>query len=159
MANNDYLRNLHNTLVCENYNSYRKAESMFEQTVCVFTYACLNWNHYRQTSDISHTKSQNSNVYRLVLQLSLPNPLKAGAAFIAYKGTTHIRGWTVLSLWRGSFHTEPYIMTVFHGNMTRDRSPRCAIKGSHVNSRVQRSMFVWLMRTYVPLFHRKTADT
>ena len=33
---------------------------------------------YRQTSNISRTKSQNLNVSRLVLQLSLPNPLKPG---------------------------------------------------------------------------------
>ena len=33
---------------------------------------------YHQTSNISHTKSQNLNVSRLVLQLSLPNPLKPG---------------------------------------------------------------------------------
>ena len=31
---------------------------------------------YRQTSDISHTKSHNFNVSRLVLQLYLPYPLK-----------------------------------------------------------------------------------
>ena len=36
-------------------------------------------NHkYRQTSHISHTKSQNLNVSRLVLQLSLSSPLKQG---------------------------------------------------------------------------------
>ena len=34
--------------------------------------------HYRYTSNIKHTKSQKLNVYRLVLQLSLPNPLKPG---------------------------------------------------------------------------------
>ena len=33
---------------------------------------------YRQTSDISRTKSKNINVSRLVMQLSLPNPLKPG---------------------------------------------------------------------------------
>ena len=32
----------------------------------------------RQTSNISHTKSQNLNASRLVLHLSLPNPLKPG---------------------------------------------------------------------------------
>ena len=31
---------------------------------------------YRQTSNMSHTKSQNLNVSSLALQLSLPNPLK-----------------------------------------------------------------------------------
>ena len=34
--------------------------------------------HYRQVSNISHTKSQHINGSRLVLQLSLPNPLKPG---------------------------------------------------------------------------------
>ena len=33
---------------------------------------------YRQTSNMSPTKSQNLNVSRLVLQLSLPNPLNPG---------------------------------------------------------------------------------
>ena len=33
---------------------------------------------YRQISNISSTKSQNLNVYRLVLQMPLPNPLKPG---------------------------------------------------------------------------------
>ena len=33
---------------------------------------------YRKTSSISHTKSQSLNVSHLVLQLSLPNPLKPG---------------------------------------------------------------------------------
>ena len=34
--------------------------------------------NYRKTSSISRTKSQNLNVSSLVLQLSLPNPLKQG---------------------------------------------------------------------------------
>ena len=39
--------------------------------------SCLNkW--YCQTSNISHTKSQHLNVSRLILQLSLPNPLQPG---------------------------------------------------------------------------------
>ena len=33
---------------------------------------------YRQTSNIRPTKSQNLNVSRLILELSLPNPLKSG---------------------------------------------------------------------------------
>ena len=33
---------------------------------------------YRQVFSITHTKSQNLNVSGLVLQLSLPNPLKRG---------------------------------------------------------------------------------
>ena len=38
--------------------------------------------------DISRIKSQNINVSRLVLQLSLSNPLKPGV--IAYQGVTYI---------------------------------------------------------------------
>ena len=34
---------------------------------------------YRQTFDISRPKSQNINVSRLILQMSLSNPLKPGA--------------------------------------------------------------------------------
>ena len=73
----------------------------------------------RQTSSISYTKSKNLNVSRLVLQLSLPNPLMPGILsrewrcswsnadrrcsnyilvinnFIAYLGATYIRGLTV----------------------------------------------------------------
>ena len=37
-----------------------------------------NMGKYRKTSSISHTKSQNLTVSRVVLQLSLPNPLKPG---------------------------------------------------------------------------------
>ena len=33
---------------------------------------------YRQFSNISRTQSPNINVYRLILQLSLPNPTKPG---------------------------------------------------------------------------------
>ena len=35
-------------------------------------------DNYRQISNISRTKSQHLNVSSLVLQLSLPNPLKPG---------------------------------------------------------------------------------
>ena len=35
-------------------------------------------NIYRQTCNISHTKSENLDISRLVLQLVLPNPLKSG---------------------------------------------------------------------------------
>ena len=35
-------------------------------------------NHYRKTSSISRTKSQNLNVSCILLQLSLLNPLKPG---------------------------------------------------------------------------------
>ena len=35
-------------------------------------------NMYGKTSNIRHTKSRNLNVFRLVLPLSLPNPLKSG---------------------------------------------------------------------------------
>ena len=34
--------------------------------------------NYRKVSNIRRTKSQNSNASRLILQLSLPNPLKPG---------------------------------------------------------------------------------
>ena len=74
---------------------------------------------YRQTSNIRHTKSQNVNVSLLVLQLTLPNPLKQAlsqegrcswsstdrrcsnyiwviSSFIAYWGVTYIRGLTVV---------------------------------------------------------------
>ena len=37
---------------------------------------------YRQTSNTRRTKSKNRNVYRLFLQLSLPNPLKPGVKSI-----------------------------------------------------------------------------
>ena len=33
---------------------------------------------YPQASNVRHTKSQNSNVSHLILQLSMPNPLKPG---------------------------------------------------------------------------------
>ena len=39
-------------------------------------------HHYRQVSNISRTQSQNIPVSRLVLQLSLPNPLKPGVKLI-----------------------------------------------------------------------------
>ena len=37
---------------------------------------------YYQISNIKHTKSKNWNVSHLILQLSLPNPLKPGAKSI-----------------------------------------------------------------------------
>ena len=37
---------------------------------------------YRQTSNKSHTKSQNLDISRLVLQMSFPNPLKPGVKWI-----------------------------------------------------------------------------
>ena len=43
----------------------------------VFEIACSLWTAtYRKISSMSRTKSQNLNVFHLVLQLSLPNPLK-----------------------------------------------------------------------------------
>ena len=39
---------------------------------------------YRQFSNIKGTESQNINVYRLVLQLSLPNPLIADRRYSNY---------------------------------------------------------------------------
>ena len=41
-------------------------------------YTEFRYEYCRQTFNISRTKSQNSNVSRLVLLLSLPNPLKQG---------------------------------------------------------------------------------
>ena len=38
----------------------------------------MDWEHYRQISNISRTKSQNWNASRLVLQLSLRSLLKPG---------------------------------------------------------------------------------
>ena len=35
-------------------------------------------DHYRQTSNVGHTKSTNLNISRLRLQMCLPNPLKTG---------------------------------------------------------------------------------
>ena len=43
-----------------------------------FIHCQIYRNWYRQISNISRTKSQNLNVSRLVLELSLPNPLKPG---------------------------------------------------------------------------------
>ena len=43
------------------------------------TEAGLVWGNSSQISDRSRAKSQNLNVFSLVLQLSLPNPLKPGA--------------------------------------------------------------------------------
>ena len=80
--------------------------------------ACLPYLIFCQTSNIGCTKFQNLNVSHLVLQLSLPNPLKPGVEsrmtrcswssadrrcsnyisainnFIAYYGAAYIRGWT-----------------------------------------------------------------
>ena len=47
----------------------------------LYGYLQLAWHRqdiYRKTPSISHTKAQNLNVSHLVLQLSLPNPLKPG---------------------------------------------------------------------------------
>ena len=60
--------------------------------------------HYHQTFNISRTKSQHLNAPRLVLQSSLPNPLKPGLKsrmiwvinhFVAYWGEIYIIGLTV----------------------------------------------------------------
>ena len=42
-------------------------------------------NSYHKTSCISRTKSQNLNAPRLILQLSLPNPLKHGVRLVKYE--------------------------------------------------------------------------
>ena len=46
-------------------------------SVCVIIIQCQTMTDH-QTSNISHTKSPNFNVSCLLLQLSLPNPLKQG---------------------------------------------------------------------------------
>ena len=46
-------------------------------THTVFVFISVSW-HCRKISNISHTKCQNLNYSRPVLQLSLPDPLKAG---------------------------------------------------------------------------------
>ena len=38
----------------------------------------IQWDNYHKISNVSNTESQNLNDPRLVLQLSLPNPLKPG---------------------------------------------------------------------------------
>ena len=38
----------------------------------------MSFSYYRKVSNIRRTKSQNLNASRLILQLSLPNPLKPG---------------------------------------------------------------------------------
>ena len=42
------------------------------------THAFVRYGDYRKISNISRTKSSHLNVSRLVLQLSLPNPIKPG---------------------------------------------------------------------------------
>ena len=43
-----------------------------------FYYRLWKDHYYRQTYNVSRTKFQNLNVFRLVLQLPPPNPLKRG---------------------------------------------------------------------------------
>ena len=83
---------------------------------------------YCQATNIKCTKSENLNVSRLILQLSLPIPLKPGVKsrmkcswnstdrrcsnyiwvinnFIAYKGAAYIRGMTVIGICWGETET------------------------------------------------------
>ena len=53
-------------------------KALFEPMVIQFTYAYMFHRAYRKISNISRTKSPDLNVSRLVLQLSLPNPMKPG---------------------------------------------------------------------------------
>ena len=46
--------------------------------LCIFVDVIESNDVYHQTSSVSNTKTPNLNVSRLVLQLSLPNPLKPG---------------------------------------------------------------------------------
>ena len=89
-------------------------KTIFRSNICgLFVHwMCDTKIIYRQTSDISRTKSQDLNVSRLVLQWSLPNPLKPDREWsadrrcssyiwvinnlIAYYGATYIRGLTVV---------------------------------------------------------------
>ena len=50
------------------------------RTKCQTFFSCLSalFVYYRKISNIRRTKSLNLNVSRLVLQLSLPNPMKPG---------------------------------------------------------------------------------
>ena len=56
-----------------NNNSARKS------VLLLMAYAKITLPIYRQFSNISRTKSSNLNVSRLVLQLSLPDPLNPDA--------------------------------------------------------------------------------
>ena len=53
---------------------FEQGESGIPPTINFFG----QWYKYRKVSNISRTKSQNLIVSDLVLQLSLPNPLKLG---------------------------------------------------------------------------------
>ena len=95
--------------------------ALYNMRTVMLCFVVLCFYHYRETSSISRTKSQNVNVSNLVLQLSLLNPLKPGVKssrrcigssadrrcsnyiwvidnFIAYQGATYIRGSTVFFL-------------------------------------------------------------
>ena len=90
------------------------------------------WFYYRQTSSISRTKSINLHVYRLVLQMSLPNPLKPDVkskremylssadrqAPTTSEGSTSLfptkvrlilEVWSYVSLLPGNHHAQPTI--------------------------------------------------
>ena len=49
-----------------------------KQTKNISIFYGIYWQTYRKISNIRRTKSQTLNVSRLVLQLSLPNPMKPG---------------------------------------------------------------------------------
>ena len=57
------------------YQAWKEYDIRDGSNVCIY-------GTYRQISNISRTKSQYWNVSRLVLQLSLPNPLKPGVKSI-----------------------------------------------------------------------------
>ena len=54
------------------------SKSMYCNRLSCMSIRKHNFSYYRKTSSINHTKSQNLTVSRVVLQLSLPNPLKPG---------------------------------------------------------------------------------
>ena len=52
---------------------------------------------YSKVSNIRRTKSQNLNDFRLILQLSLPNPLKSGVKWSTILLPSHV--WLILEVW------------------------------------------------------------
>ena len=61
--------------VVESLNVFISKQFLMIDILCITSEIAVS---YRQISNIKHTKSQNLNVSHLVLQLSLPNPIKSG---------------------------------------------------------------------------------
>ena len=64
------------THICVTRPQWVNTEKRLSLVMGVWLLPCRSM--YCQTSNISHTKSQNLNVSHLIWQLSLPNPLKSG---------------------------------------------------------------------------------